>query len=263
MKTYNVDFYSENLRKALSATIPARTESYTPVPHRLFLDTLRQKIVEQGNEIDSTKIYINETGTRLTGYFNIRNNELTQNDLGIQMMAGFKNSYDKSMVAGFAAGGNVIVCGNGMVSGDLISFKRKHTGTIVQELMDMFDIGIHRMTEGFHRLVQDASTMRDYSLTSRQKAELLGVMYFEEGILKPDQLSFIRNQIKESEAFRGTTLWDLYNNVTESLKSTYVMNHIDNHIRLHDFMSEVAGIRQRPAVTAPEPIVVEAEVATV
>jgi hypothetical protein len=251
MKTYNDVFYSENLRRALTAPVPAQTDSYSPVPHSLFINRLRQKIVESGNEIDSQKIYVNELGTKLVGYVNIRNNEATANDLGMQMMAGYKNSYDKSMAAGFAAGANVIVCGNGMIRGDIISFKRKHTGTIIQELEEMFNTGIRRMTEGFHRLVEDATIMRNYDLTERQKAEILGVMYFEKEIIRPQQLSFIKAQTKTNERFRGNSMWDLYNNVTESLKSSYVMNHIDDHIRMHDFMMEIAGISQSTAVEAP------------
>jgi hypothetical protein len=256
MREYNNDFYEMNLRRVLMAPIPAQTESYTPVPHLMFLGLLKAKIIETGNEIDSQKIYANETGTKLVGYFNVRNNEATANDLGMQMMAGYKNSYDKSMVAGFAAGANVIVCGNGMVRGDLISFKRKHTGTIVQELTEMFNTGIQKMTEGFHRLIEDATIMRDYDLTERQKAEILGVMYFEKEIVKPDQISRIKHQFKHSENFRGNSLWDLYNNVTESLKSSYVMNHIDDHIRLHDFMLEIAGVTDAVIVETPAPIAV-------
>ena len=256
MREYNNDFYEMNLRKALSTPIPAQTESYTPVPHSVFLDLLRTKIIETGNEIDSQKIYTNEFGTKLVGYFNIRNNEATANDLGMQMMAGYKNSYDKSMVAGFAAGANVIVCGNGMVRGDLISFKRKHTGSILPELMEMFDTGIRRMTDGFHRLIEDATIMRNYDLTERQKAEILGVLYFEKEIVMPYQISRIKHQFKHSENFKGNSLWDLYNNVTESLKSSYMVNHLDDHIRLHDFILEVAGVTDAVVVETPAPVAV-------
>lgn len=244
MKEFSNEFYTENLRRALSAPIPAQTDSYTPVPHAMFLDLLRRKIEESGNQIDSQKIYTDLYGTKLVGYYNIRNNEATANELGMQMMCGYKNSYDKTMVAGFAAGANIIVCGNGMIRGDIISFKRKHTGSIMQELGAIIDSSIQKMSEGFHRLVEDATLMRNYDLTERQRAEVLGVMYFEKELVKPDQLSFIKHQIKKSETFKGNSMWDLYNHVTEALKSSPVMTHIDNHIRLHDFMLEMAGVVQ-------------------
>jgi len=39
-------------------------------------------------------------------------------------------------------------------------------------------------------------------------------------------------------------MWDLYNHVTEALKSAPVLTHIDDHIRLHDFMLEMAGVEE-------------------
>ena len=255
MKNFNWDYYHTMLERALTAVVPEQTDTYSPVPHGMFLGTLKQKLISRGYEIYNHTMYCDLTGKKLTGYYTVTNANEAINDFGVLKSLGYKNSYDKSMPVGFAAGGHVIVCSNGMVKGDLVAFKRKHTGDIMQELSAHMDLAIEKMDEGFAELLNQADMMRNYSLTPRQKAEILGIMYFEKNLVTPEQVSVIRNQIKNSDAFRDSTLWDLYNNTTEALKSTHPLNHIRNHSRLHDFMLEIAGDVQPVEI---EPLVEEA-----
>ena len=49
------------------------------------------------------------------------------------MMFAWSNSYYKSTRFQCGIGAYVFICGNGMVSGDLASYARKHTGNADQE----------------------------------------------------------------------------------------------------------------------------------
>ena len=231
--------------RALNASIPARTDSYSPIGHSFFLDTVSREInADPGLEVTGQRVYSNLNGNKLVGYTSVKHRGLESDpDFGLEMLLGYKNSYDKTMAAALAAGVNVMVCGNGCVAGDMLSFTRKHTGTIQEELTEKVKEAVISMKEGFSRLVLEIDIMKDYQLTAKQKAELMGVMYFEENMVSPNQLSVIKNEMTESEHFKGDSLWDLYNNVTESLKSSHPLNHIENHMKLHDFMTDVAGIR--------------------
>jgi len=230
--------------RAMNAPIPARTDSYSPIGHSFFLETVSREIgADSGLEVTGQRTYSNLNGNKLVGYTSVRHRGFESDpDFGLEMLFGYKNSYDKSMAAAIAAGVNVMVCGNGCVAGDMLSFTRKHTGTIQEELVEKVREGITAMKDGFSRLVLEIDIMKDYQLTPKQKAELMGVMYFEENMVSPNQLSVIKNEMTNSEHFKGDSLWDLYNNVTESLKSSHPLNHIENHMRLHDFMTDVAGI---------------------
>lgn len=135
-----------------------------------------------------------------------------------------------------------MICSNGCIGGDMVSFRRKHTGTIQEELADKAKEAIKSMKDGFSKLVLEIDIMKDFELTAKQKAEIMGVMYFEEDMVTPNQLSVIRKEMKDSEHFKGDSLWDLYNNVTESFKSSHPLNHIEDHVKLHKFMSNIAGI---------------------
>jgi hypothetical protein len=230
--------------RAMNAPIPARTETYSPIGHAFFLDTISGEIRANGGlEVTGTNVFTNGKGTQMVGYTGVKHSRLeTDPDFGLEMMIGYKNSYDKSMSAGLAAGINVMVCGNGVVTGDMLSFIRKHTGTIQEELVEKTRQAIVIMKDGFSNLVLEIDIMKDYNLTAKQKAELMGVMYFEEGMVTPNQLSIVKKEMTDSEHFGGNTLWDLYNNVTESFKSSHPIRHIEDHVKLHTFMKGVAGI---------------------
>lgn len=237
---------------ARTALVPAATDSYSPIPHSYFLDDLARQINEtQGLQVRDRRIYTNLAGTKLVGFFPIQHYGIESDPrFGLEMMIGFKNSYDKSMAAALAAGANVIVCGNGVVAGDMLSFKRKHTGAIAEELREKATQAIQSMVEGFSILLSQVDIMQNYVLTQRDKSEILGVLYFEENIVKPNQLSIIKKEMYESLYFRGDTLWDLYNNVTESLKRSHPMTHIEDHIHLHNFMCDIANITATEDVEA-------------
>jgi hypothetical protein len=230
--------------RAMNALVPARTESYSPVPHSYFLETVQNVIGARGDlEVTGNRIYTNLNGEKLVGFTTVKFRGMEVDpEFGLEMMLGYKNSYDKSMAAALVAGASVMICSNGCIGGDMLTFKRKHTGTIEEELVEKTALAVNCMRDGFANLVLEVDIMRDYALTPRQKAELLGIMYFEEDMVSPNQLSIIKKEIINSNHFRGNTLWDLYNNVTESLKSSHPLSHIEDHIKLHRFMCGVAGI---------------------
>jgi len=235
----------QNFARAMNAEIPLRTDSYTPVPHSDFLQLIAQEIENSsyGLQIKARKIYTNLNGQKLVGFYSVGIRGVdTAPEFGLEMMLGYKNSYDKSMSAGLAAGLNVTICENGVVAGDMLSFRRKHTGEIRSELREHIQTAIINMRDGFDRLVLEVDIMKDYGLTLKQKAELMGIMYFEENMVTPNQLSIVKKEMNESENFKGDTLWDLYNNVTQALKTSHPLNHIEDHIKLHSFMRSVVGI---------------------
>jgi hypothetical protein len=179
---------------ALRAPLPIRTDTYSPVGHRDFIDLLKEKIERSDMDVTGSKYYVNMHGTKLVGYYHIRDAIMDiGRDLGIEMMIGFKNSYDKSMSAALAVGANVMVCGNGMIFGDLMTFRRRHTGTIREELIEKMQGAINSLRDSFGRLALDVDIMKEYELTPQQRAEVLGVMYFENDIVTPNQLSVVKN----------------------------------------------------------------------
>jgi len=246
-------YWDAQKRIALNAPIPARTSTYSPVTHAEILEAIRANAQTNNLNILRERTYTNRFGTRVTGFFDVEDGTDFGNVHGLKMMFGWRNSYDKSMSVAFVAGGSVWICGNGLISGDLMAFKRKHTGTVASELNEKIQVGVDRMRSDFARLNLEVDVMKAYALTPRQKAEILGVMYFERNLVTPTQLSIVKNELTNSEHFKEDNAWSLYNNVTESLKKSHPIDIIQDHIKLHGFMKEVTGIVDETpeAVDAP------------
>lgn len=247
--------YEENLQRALNAPVPQATDTYSPIPHMVFLGDIGRKIREAGFRSHNNRLYCNLRGTQVVGFTDIIQDRLSEDSFGMRLSFGFKNSYDKSMSAAIVLGASVAICTNGVIAGDLIAFKRKHTGNVLAEVNEKLNEAVTKISSVFSRLVTDARIMAEYQLTPKQKAEILGVMYFEEEIVSPNQLSIVKKELHSSETFKGDSLWDLYNHVTVALKTSPARTYVEDHIRLHDFMTGIAGIIHSPEELRPyEPV---------
>ena len=93
--------------RAMNAPVPARTASYSPISHTFFLDTISREIGEGagGLEVTGQNVYSNMNGQKMVGYTSVKYRGLENDpDFGLEMLLGYKNSYDKSMAAALAAG---------------------------------------------------------------------------------------------------------------------------------------------------------------
>lgn len=244
-------YWKASKDRALRAPLPARTTTYSPVSHAEIIDAIQANARTNYLTIVRDRMYSNALGTRVTGFYDVEDGTDFGSVHGLKMMFGYRNSYDKSMSVAFVAGGSVWICGNGCISGDLMAFKRKHTGTVADELNEKIQIGVDRMKTDFGRLVMEVDVMKNYSLTQRQKAEILGIMYFERNLVTPTQLSIVKNELTNSEHFKEDNAWSLYNNVTESLKKSHPVDIIRDHIKFHGFMKEITGMNE-PVVEVPD-----------
>lgn len=246
-RTYSTDGRS----RALNALVPAATETYAPIPNSYFLSDIPALIDQkEGLTVVGQRCYTNSAGTQLVNFIDVSDARRVGGNNEICMTFAGRNSYDKSRSAALAVGATVIICGNGMFTGDMLTFKRKHTGSIAEELNVKVDVGINRMIDGFDQILREIERMKNFNISMRDKAEILGIMYFENNLVTPNQLSIIKEELKTSTHFRGNSLWDLYNNVTESLKRSHPSNHIEDHIRLHRFMSSISQVEETVEVEA-------------
>jgi hypothetical protein len=217
----------------LAVPLPEKTETYTPVPHRILINEIQDKLAARNMQVINRSYSSNNNGQQMVGRFAIQ-----ADDSEMNMMLGFKNSYDKSMTVGLAAGARVIVCSNGMVTGDMVAMKRKHTGAVLEELHDYIIDAVNMLEDNFIELKKDKEIMELTTLNDREQAEILGRLYIEKDIITSTQLNIVKREMEHSENFVGKTAWCLYNNVTESLKTSHVSDMLTDHIGLHKFFKE-------------------------
>jgi hypothetical protein len=159
-------------------------------------------------------------------------------EMNLKLM--WHNSYDKTMPLRWAIGSNVIVCGNGMVKGDIGAFKRRHTGSVIEDYRQQAKVHIAKAGSMFGTLVKDREAMKNIAITKKTVAELMGRMFIEEAIVNATQLGIIRREIEHpSYDYKADgTVWQLYNHVTVALKEAHPHNHIEQHIRSHNFFTK-------------------------
>ncbi len=222
------------------ATIPTpeETKSYKPLPHYdLAINTMRigeEMLSVRGFKVDKAAFGLDKDGARMFGVVSFANGVE-----GMGLAVGFRNSYDKSMSAGFAIGGKVFVCDNLAMAGELVVMRR-HTGGIIEELRDKLVLTFHRAHQTWDSLVEDRRKMQALELTDDRAHEVMGAA-FGRGLLEPRQFLRASREWRRPEhtEFEPRNMWSLYNAFTEVYKSFQVHEVMERHIQLHKFATEV------------------------
>ena len=154
----------------------------------------------------------------------------------------FKNSYDKSISFGLAAGLNVFVCINGMVSGEL-SYKRKHTGDANINVIDYVKFSMDELVNNYELLKISIVKFQNLKLDTNNTKLLLGDLIINDYV-NSEQSNIIKSELINSTNFKhynddDFTAWDFYNAVTESYKTSNPRNFINNHVNFHHFMENI------------------------
>ncbi len=222
------------LEDIAAVPVPEETESYKPLPHYdLALNTMRigeDMMVGKGFQVDKAQFGLDKTGARMFGLVSFANGVE-----GIGLAVGFRNSYDKSMSAGFAVGGRVFVCDNLAMAGELVVM-RKHTGGIIEELRDKLVLTFHRAATTWNRLVEDRKRMQDTSVDDDLAYAMMGRAYGH-GLLSAGQLPKVNVEWKtpRHDEFAPRNLWSIYNAFTEVYKGLAVHRVMERHIKFHKF----------------------------
>jgi hypothetical protein len=211
-----------------------RTNSYQPVSHGILIDTVQEKLYKHRLSITEKRYSANGNGSQLFAVY-----DLEHATHETRLNIGFRNSYDKTLPVGFVAGGTVIVCSNLMFKGE-IKMVRRHTKNVFHDMETIAEEVISRAINQYEQLEADKDIMKMRLLSKRQMAELAGRMFIEEKLVNPTQFNIMAKEIQHSDTFNGGSLWDLYNHTTEALKRSHPSHAMQDHIRVHDFIMELA-----------------------
>lgn len=224
----------------LATPLPEKTRSYAPVPHKIIIDSCLEQLDVAKIKVISEKYTSARDGRQANGIYHLEGGD-SQMNLRLQ----WQNSYDKSLPLAAGFGSHVVVCGNGLIIGDMGRFKRKHTGDVLQEFLENIKNYIGDADKMFKKMAHDRDRMKDVTMTKRTTAELIGRMFLEDEIITATQLGIIKREIDNPSFNYGTdkevlkaggTLWDTYNAVTVSLKEAHPQFNMDQHVKLHDFV---------------------------
>ncbi len=227
-----------------NAPLPNHGKSYTVISHKQVIDNTKQLLEDSGFIIQKELYRANMNANVAQGIYHILPINTTdptileEKELG--MMFAWTNSYDKSTRFQCAVGAYVAVCYNGMVAGDMMNFKRKHTGSADYDINMQISNQIKNAEKYYKRIIKDRNAMRITILTLQEQAELAGRLYINEEILDATQMSCVKDELaKPSYDYQcdQENAWTFYNHVTHALKKAHPRDWLSDSQNFHDFMT--------------------------
>jgi hypothetical protein len=126
-----------------------------------------------------------------------------------------------------------------MIAGDMMNFKRKHTGSADYDVKVHLADQIKNGEKYYKRILQDKDAMKLTKLDCAEQAELIGRLFIEEDLLDSQQMSCVKSEMKKSSYDYGTdddNAWTFYNHVTHALKKAHPRDWLSDQQNFHDFM---------------------------
>ena len=209
--------------------MPEATNTYVPVSHydlAMNVGSIGERVIDK--ELHSKRFGLARNGQHMFATYTFKNDE---DEVG--MSIGFRNSYDKSMSIGVCVGAKVFVCENLMMTGE-VTFMRKHTGNILEELNSLIFNVLYNSEDKFSTLQEDKESMKTVDISNQDAWSTMGVL-FGKGIINTPQISIMRKEWKNPshDDFKPKSLWSLYNAGTEALKTCSPTRMMGSHIKLH------------------------------
>ena len=228
--------------------VPAQTATYKPVSNAQLIDLTLAAIDGAGFTLGKEAYTLAADGQVSTGKFTLTN--IMDSEMQIQI--GWQNSYNRQVSLKFAIGVNIMICSNGLVSGDMGTFKKAHKGSIQEFTPSAITEYIKSAGDAFKEMQIQREMMKQVEITKRQQGELLGRMVVEDQIISTMQLNIIRKEIIKPSYDYGVegTLWDLYQHTTHSMKELHPATWMNDHMSAHDFFVNAQGeliTKQKPA----------------
>lgn len=219
-----------------SVALPTHAESYTVISHEFIINHTMEQLALHGFTVADEKYRANSDGSIAQGIYYLNYTK----DPEVGMMFAWSNSYNKQMRFKCGIGGYVFICMNGVVTGDMGSYSRKHFGTADTDTINTIIDQISNADTYFDQILSDKDTMKKITLTERKQAELLGILYAEYEILTTEQMSTVKQQMDKSSYDYNcevNSLWAFYNHVTYALKKSHPKDWMEDQRKLHLFIS--------------------------
>lgn len=226
----------------MSVPLPNHGTTYTVISHQFVIDYAYTALANAGFGIVDEEYRCTADGQIAQGVYKLNFN----NDPELSMMFAWTNSYNKQVKFKCVVGAYINQTGSVMISGDIGSWVRKHTGSADTETKATIDDYIANAHMYYTQLCSDKASMETVMLNKRKQSQLLGVLFAEYEILTTEQASMVRDQMKKPyHVFANTdSLWAFYNYVTNALQSSHPKTWMEDQRILHYFISTIGNFQQ-------------------
>jgi len=225
----------ETLDRIATVAVPQPTKSYVPIKHTDLVNFIKERLDKEGLIVETERYETNKKGSQFFGHLG-----LASQNSDMRMALGFRNSYDKSLPVGFAAGAQVIVCSNLMLSGDMVQH-RKHTTNVQRDLDGVLGEAIQRIEETFVTIEQEVKIFQETELSMETAQQKFGeILMNRRDVATPEQVlaatRFFKNPLHN---FGNETVWGFYNAFTEALKNGHAGILPKQYLKLHEYVKQL------------------------
>ena len=230
------------MQELLAVKAPEATRTWFPLSHGSVLQTVKQKLQEGGFLVEREQLALSRHDARFFGVLDL----VSPIAPGVSLAVGIRNSLDKSLPIGFAAGSRVMVCDNLAFRGE-VNVARKHTRFGETRYAEALSRAVSGLTQFKAAETARVTRFQATEIGSTQ-AESLMLRAYERDILSHRLLPRVISEYRKPsyEEFRAPTLWSLLNAFTTVLgerQKTNPQQFAHLTIRLSDLLDEAAGVR--------------------
>lgn len=252
LQLLQADAVDTALYKLMNAPVPPKTDSYTPIAHATIIKNTAESLQANGFTIKNTRYRSSIDGLIGSGEYHLEYG----GDPEMGLMLAWQNSYNKQITFKYAIGAHVFVCANGMVAGDLASYRRKHTGTADADALGYINQYIKDASKIFTTLIEDREMLKKHELNLRQTSEMMGRMFLCNQIITSTQLNIIKRELDSPTYDYGVgplNAWAIYNYATHAFKEDNPKSWIKRHTDLHKFFRMEFGFGTPEPIPAEDP----------
>jgi hypothetical protein len=241
----------------INVPLPQHGSTYTVIGHQFVIDYVHQALALAGFNILHEDYRCTADGQIAQGIHKLAYNS----DPELSMMFAWTNSYNKQIKFKCIVGAYIETTSTVMVSGDMGVWIRKHMGTADTETKDTIDEQIKNAHQYYNQLLSDKNEMIDKTLDIRKKAQLLGILFAEYGILTTEQASIVKNFIDRpiKNFTNPDSLWTFYNAITIALQQSHPRTWMEDQRVLHYFIDSIYKFPKQ-VFTAPVAVVEPTEI---
>ena len=216
----------------LNVPLPNHGATYTVISHKFVMDTVEKELQARGYVIKEEVYRATSNGQIATGAYELNHNS----DPELSLMFAWTNSYNKQVKFRAVTGAKILSNGSYMILGEQGSWIRKHTGKADKEAEQRIIDQITHANLYYNKLSEHKNKMKNKSLTTREQANLLGVLFAEYNVLSSEQANYVKNQMKSPSYFYANgndTLWAFYNHITGSLQEAHPKTWLEDQRIVH------------------------------
>jgi hypothetical protein len=189
---------------------------WNPVDHTVVFQTMMDALTDSGYQVMKAVHALSRKGSNYFGLAQVNADYLETEEYGL--VVGFRNSHCKSFAASMVAGAQVFVCDNLAFSGE-VSFKHKHTTSVLQKLPMLFKQGVGKLNQLYLNQETRYEAYKVHQLEDLRAEKIVVDMYRDNLITTQEvgKIIDVYDKPTHDEYGKGSA-WTLFNATTEVVK---------------------------------------------